>query len=286
MMTKSKNLADIASNPKKVLALVISSIKNPLWNEGVEDFEIKSLIRELLQKCSGKKTVEMLKEILSPKEKTTLLKTELESFFQNKAFQSFENYTMEKNEIKTSQNGDEIKNDSEMTFENLQETTVLENQILPLKSNSIKMNPSKKFGNLVEIDKNGRSLRGVRMLKHRKGLRMTNFMSEKKSRLNILNPQGKRILRSSSFQNLEKSKFGGKLKMKDAKNGSFESPHQILHKNNPEESHTNQSQDDILFLSSIQNISCAVCDDNFDEKIKLQKHIELVHGKIVKLESL
>ena len=74
--------------------------------------------------------------------------------------------------------------------------------------------------------------------------------------------------------------------MKDAKNGSFESPHQILHKNNPEESHTNQSQDDILFLSSIQNISCAVCDDNFDEKIKLQKHIELVHGKIVKLESL
>ena len=286
MMTKSKNLADIASNPKKVLALVISSIKNPLWNEGVEDFEIKSLIRELLQKCSGNKTVKMLKEILSPKEKTTLLKTELESFFQNKAFQSFENYTMEKNEIKTSQNGDEIKNDSEMTFENLQETTVLENQILPLKSNSMKMNPSKKFGNLVEIDKNGRSLRGVRMLKHRKGLRMTNFMSEKKSRLNILNPQGKRILRSSSFQNLEKSKFGGKLKMKDAKNGSFESPHQILHKNNPEESHTNQSQDDILFLSSIQNISCAVCDDNFDEKIKLQKHIELVHGKIVKLESL
>ena len=285
MMTKSKNLADIASNPKKVLALVISSIKNPLWNEGVEDFEIKSLIRELLQKCSGQKTVKMLKEILSPKEKTTLLKTELESFFQNKAFQSFENYTME-NEIKTSQNGDEIKNDSEMTFENLQETTVLENQILPLKSNSMKMNPSKKFGNLVEIDKNGRSLRGVRMLKHRKGLRMTNFMSEKKSRLNILNPQGKRILRSSSVQNLEKAKFGEKLRMKGAKNGSFESPHQILHKSNLEENHTNQSQDDILFLSSIQNISCAVCDDNFDEKIKLQKHIELVHGKIVKLESL
>ena len=137
MMSKSKNLADISSNPKKVLALVISCIKNPLWNEGVEDFEIKSLIRELLQKCSGKKTVKMLKEILSPKEKTTLLKTELESFFQNKAFQSFENYTMEKNEIKTSQNGDEIKNDSEMTFENLQETIVSEKQILQSKTKGL-----------------------------------------------------------------------------------------------------------------------------------------------------
>ena len=66
----------------KDLSIVISCIKNPLWNEKGEDFENKYLIRTLFQKCSGGKVVEMLKKTLSGEEKSALVKSELESFFQ------------------------------------------------------------------------------------------------------------------------------------------------------------------------------------------------------------
>ena len=32
--------------------------------------------------------------------------------------------------------------------------------------------------------------------------------------------------------------------------------------------------------------NCAICDDTFEQKIKLQKHIESEHGKKVPLDSL
>ena len=68
-----------------------------IWIEGHEDFFIKCYIREFLQKCSGGKIVTMLKSILSTEEKSALVKTELESFFQLQA-QSFENHMKIKNE--------------------------------------------------------------------------------------------------------------------------------------------------------------------------------------------
>ena len=84
-------------NSDKELAILISCIKSPIWIEGQEDFNIKCHIREFLQKCSGGKIVTMLKSVLSTEEKTALVKTELESFFQSQA-QSFENYMKIKNE--------------------------------------------------------------------------------------------------------------------------------------------------------------------------------------------
>ena len=88
---------DMSWNSDKELAILISCIKSPIWIEGQEDFNIKCHIREFLQKCSGGKIVTMLKSVLSTEEKTALVKTELESFFQSQA-QSFENYMKIKNE--------------------------------------------------------------------------------------------------------------------------------------------------------------------------------------------
>ena len=79
---------DMSWNSDKELAILISCIKSPIWIEGQEDFNIKCHIREFLQKCSGGKIVTMLKSVLSTEEKTALVKTELESFFQSQA-QSF-----------------------------------------------------------------------------------------------------------------------------------------------------------------------------------------------------
>ena len=56
-------------NSDKDLASLISCIKSPIWIEGQEDCDIKSHIRELLQKCSGGKIVKMLKSVLSTEEK-------------------------------------------------------------------------------------------------------------------------------------------------------------------------------------------------------------------------
>ena len=91
---------DMSWNNNKELSLVISCIKNPLWNEDLENFDNKCLIRELLQKCSGGKIINMLKKILSNEEKTALVKAELDSFFQNQA-QSFENHMNIKSDVKT-----------------------------------------------------------------------------------------------------------------------------------------------------------------------------------------
>ena len=89
---------DMSWDGNKDLSLVISSIKIPLWNEGQQDLENKCLLRELLQKCSGNRIVEMLKKILSCEEKSALVKTELESFFQTQAL-LFENHMKIKSEM-------------------------------------------------------------------------------------------------------------------------------------------------------------------------------------------
>ena len=80
------------------LSQFVSHIKEPIWIRGKEDFIAKCLIREFLQKCSSDKIVEMLKSILSVEERMGLVKTELESFFQNQT-KSFENHMMVKNEL-------------------------------------------------------------------------------------------------------------------------------------------------------------------------------------------
>ena len=95
-----ENESDMNWNSDKDLAMMISYIKEPIWNEGKDDFHVKCNLRELLQKCSGGKIVKMLKNILSPEEKSSLVRTELESFFQNQ-FQSFENHMRIKNEPNT-----------------------------------------------------------------------------------------------------------------------------------------------------------------------------------------
>ena len=80
------------------LSQFVSHIKKPIWFQGKEDFIAKCLIREFLQKCSSDKIVEMLKSILSVEERMGLVKTEMESFFQNQT-KSFENHMMVKNEL-------------------------------------------------------------------------------------------------------------------------------------------------------------------------------------------
>ena len=80
------------------LSEFVSQIKKPIWFREKEDFYAKCLIREFLQKCSSDKIVEMLKSILSVEERMGLVKTEMESFFQNQT-KSFENHMMVKNEL-------------------------------------------------------------------------------------------------------------------------------------------------------------------------------------------
>ena len=92
-----ENDMDMTWNSDKELAILISCIKSPLWIEGQDDFNIKCHIREFLQKCSGRKIVKMLKNVLSTEEKSALVKNELKSFFQSQA-QSFENHMKVKNE--------------------------------------------------------------------------------------------------------------------------------------------------------------------------------------------
>ena len=103
-------------NNNKELSLMISCIKSPLWNEGLKNFGNKCLLRELLQKCSGNKIIEMLKEILSAEEKAALVKTELELFFKNQA-QSFENHMKIKSEIKSLGAEVNIKNEPSDQYE-------------------------------------------------------------------------------------------------------------------------------------------------------------------------
>ena len=91
------NDIDMNWNGDKDLAMMISYIKEPIWNEGKDDLYVKCHLRELLQKCSGGKIIKMLKNILSPEEKSALVETELESFFRNQA-EFFKNYMKTKNE--------------------------------------------------------------------------------------------------------------------------------------------------------------------------------------------
>ena len=100
----------------------ISCIKNPIWHEEQDNFYANCLVCEFLQKCSGDKVVEMLKTVLSVKERMSLEQNEYESFFQNQA-EAFENHVMIKNKliasndckIKTEpQSEDEIRTNSLM----------------------------------------------------------------------------------------------------------------------------------------------------------------------------
>ena len=89
----------------------------------------------------------MLKKILSADEKTALVKTELETFFQNQA-QSFENHMKIKSEIKSSEEKVKVKadpedqfryNDSEIPSECLTPKKVPENDLnLQVETNSSK----------------------------------------------------------------------------------------------------------------------------------------------------
>ena len=92
------------------LVMMINFIKEPIWNEGHDNFFVKCALRELLQKLSGGKMVEMLKNILSTEEKSALVKTELEPLFQNQA-QSFEN------QIRTENNNDKVQVKIEPLYE-------------------------------------------------------------------------------------------------------------------------------------------------------------------------
>ena len=82
---------DMTWGANKDLLLAISFIRIAPWIEGEEDFHIKCLLRELLQKCSGGKIIEMLKSILSPEERNALIKTE----FEIKTEENFEKHYIE-----------------------------------------------------------------------------------------------------------------------------------------------------------------------------------------------
>lgn len=59
----------------------VSSIKEPIWISGQDDFQTKCLIREFLHKCSDDKIAQMLKSVLSLEEinQLVIIKTEPES---------------------------------------------------------------------------------------------------------------------------------------------------------------------------------------------------------------
>ena len=86
-------------------------IKNPIWHEEQDNFYANCLVREFLQRCSGDKVIEMLKTVLSVKERMSLVRNEYEFFFQNQA-EAFENHVMVKNELITS-NDCKIKTESQ-----------------------------------------------------------------------------------------------------------------------------------------------------------------------------
>ena len=89
---------DLSEKGKNDLLKQISCIKNPIWHEEQDNFYANCLVREFLEKCSGDKVVEMLKTVLSVKERMSLMQNEYESFFQNQA-EAFENHVMIKNEL-------------------------------------------------------------------------------------------------------------------------------------------------------------------------------------------
>ena len=74
-MTEENDI-DMTWDGNKDLSVAISFIKSPLWIEGEENFYTNCLLRELLQKCSGGKVIEMLKSILSSEERCALIKSE------------------------------------------------------------------------------------------------------------------------------------------------------------------------------------------------------------------
>lgn len=65
----------------KLFSNFVSSIKEPIWISGQDDFQTKSLIREFLHKCSDDKIAQMLKSVLSIEEinQLVIIKTEPES---------------------------------------------------------------------------------------------------------------------------------------------------------------------------------------------------------------
>ena len=73
------------SNENDELSNLIINIRNPLWINNAENFRNKCMIRELLQKISGDKIIEMLQNILSAEEKIGLEESEIDSFFRNQA---------------------------------------------------------------------------------------------------------------------------------------------------------------------------------------------------------
>ena len=72
-------------------------IQKTIWQGGQDNSDANGFIREFLQKCSGDKIVEMLKGVLSEKEKIDLVKPELHSSFENQS-NFFENHMMVRNE--------------------------------------------------------------------------------------------------------------------------------------------------------------------------------------------
>ena len=118
-MSEEKDI-DMTWNWEKDLLLINSMIKTPFWNKASQlDFNNKCHLRELLQKCSGGKIVEMLKWLLSAEEKTALVKNELQSFFQSQAMQYFENHMKIKCDVEVKQEpGTKLKHESS-SFKNL-----------------------------------------------------------------------------------------------------------------------------------------------------------------------
>jgi len=58
-------------------SVIVSSMKHmPPWNEDQNNDQLKNTIQSLLEKCSGGRTVEMLKSVLSIEERRALIITD------------------------------------------------------------------------------------------------------------------------------------------------------------------------------------------------------------------
>ena len=76
-----------------------SWIKSPLWKMKDENLQDIGIIRDVLNRCSRGRIVEMLKQVLFAEEKTALVKSDLETFFQFK-IQAFEKHVKMNNPVK------------------------------------------------------------------------------------------------------------------------------------------------------------------------------------------
>jgi len=141
-------------------SVIVSSMKHMLpWNEDQMNDHLKNTLRSLLEKCSGGRTVEMLKSVLSIEERRALFITDDQFASQEEKDNTSKNLDKEKNVPKvlipessqdeSNQNSVPTKNDEEMNSA-ISENVINENYISP--TTDLTYSQDEKIQNLVPFE--------------------------------------------------------------------------------------------------------------------------------------